>query len=228
MTGADIGSKDLVALNVTAGVDITMKDIITVAVARGELKIKEEIRRIQSLLSDLKKKEASLEKDMEKLGEDFLSEVTAPLLKKAEVFTKEFPRVVAKVNTQFNWKAKDQSQNKPEFHIEYSIGLYQRDAQGRNSGYNVVLMDSSLDKLQPKPTMIALAQEITQIRQQIGELTKEGVEWKYKLSDIPSLERQMSAKIVETQLSSTEKGKAILESMLGTFFDDTIKMIGSK
>lgn len=71
----------------------------------------------------------------------------------------------------------------------------------------------NLAKYDEGKAILAAAEELKESLLRKAELTEQLLEWKKKLAQIPALERQYRAKLVEQALGSSYEGRAILEAM---------------
>lgn len=74
-------------------------------------------------------------------------------------------------------------------------------------------------------TQIALMNEADRCEKDIASVNSEIVGLKRKLSDMPAMERQIRARVVEAELNKSDNGKGLLESLTGQI-DEMINLIG--
>ena len=61
--------------------------------------------------------------------------------------------------------------------------------------------------------MVKAKQDIKEAETQLSTLRDVAIEWRKKLADIPTLERQARARLAEATLRSSEEGQALLDSI---------------
>jgi hypothetical protein len=99
------------------------------------------------------------------------------------------------------------SYNEGEILIRFAVGAQVRDI--------VRAAPSSIQNIQAK---------LVQAREEYGISGDQIIELRKKISQLPSLERQYKARLVESQLAKTEAGQALLDSL--TFdLEDQLRLL---
>jgi len=191
------------------------KDLVTLAVAKGEEIIRKKIKEGRKELKALEKKQKELEKGFNKGFNEFktpLIKVCDDLNATMKKYDGAFKFVLAK-----KLEARPDSNGNMTKEINHIIKI-------KNRWSHEILIDQTY----PMPAKLkTLDKKIKQIDEEIQSLRSEILGEKHKLSDIPSLERQMHARIIEVQLDKTSEGKELLRQLTKeTDINRTIKLLG--
>jgi hypothetical protein len=206
----DTGNALVTVENVTSDIHIDKNDLLAVAVSKAELHMQQqlanatrEIRRLERALKDgttgLKEKIAQLAAKLAKPGVKALEAAREACGSKARVET--------------NW---DMQQEKGTF--EVTISIKSNDHYGSaNFGTLKGAFDDAAQKL---------VAQLESDSQKLTDTRETAVDWRKKLAQIPTLERQYRARLAEATLSKTEKGQALLEALGGQFEQDVLALPG--
>jgi len=207
-------------LTVFTNVNFDKNDVILVAVAKAEKQLRKNVKE---------------EMEKQKAAEERVKEIDELLDKEADTYPHAVKLIVKKVTELAKMYDVDAKEVKPVIDIEHEINYGYGDSEPneegnrytvsykhRRSGYVSirVIKDTPLTAIQKNLCkQKRTAKEEAQIHQSTA------LEWKRKLSDIDTFERQIKAYVIEQSLGTTEEGKKLLESM-DKNFENTIKMIG--
>jgi hypothetical protein len=193
------------AVTVKSGVDIGIQDIMAVAIARGTAKINKRLKDlgeyIKSKTAELNGAESrlvDLEHDAVRTAFQAIYAAATPLLstvKRIELEA-EVSRVISK-------------DGKEIVNICGSLLL-------RSKASNAMLTIENCT-LTPSKEIMDEFELTLAIKDKIKALQEETYEWRRRKSNVPELERQVRARIVENQLAKMENGQEILDSMLANF-----------
>jgi len=188
------------------------QDIVTVALAKIEANIIGTVREAKAEVTAMKNKVNKLNAELPKIG---AKNVPVTLVKKQIVLDKTLKAL--KVKKKFIAE------------ITYDLGA-------EVNTYSLVVNSVTTDGRKVS-TMVFVTERtpFTKVQKDIRKtitqcLTKEtqainrGVEWKAKLSDMHRAERQMRAVVVESELSKTKDGRAMVDLLTAKYMD-TIKLI---
>ncbi len=209
-----VKANDIANSSIVTDIRIDKNDLLTVVLSRAEQKM-------QVAVQDAMNKVKALEKDQGKADaalKEAVSAVSGTHYKDAiEKFKAALALVdaTATVTTTSQLKTDNQNNYTDKVAVEMRVTS--------TGGYN-----SSLCFSTTVPTTDAIkAQiaEITGIKASLQTAREEVVTWRKKLANLPALERQYKAKLVEAQLSKTEDGKDLLASLDLANFEDSIKAL---
>lgn len=179
---------------ITASLDIDKDDILTVVLARAEAKMQKQIatadKNVKNLQKELNKAQADLDANLNKAAE-------AHFRRAASKFVEAFDAANVKATT----TAKYTGLNKDEtFNVVLSVA-------SRVVSFNC----AETIPLEDRPRRMLAA--IATMNEEIAAARQELIDWRRRASQLPALERQYRAKLVESKLSETEDGQKILASL---------------
>ena len=187
-------------------------DLITIAVAKGE-------RILRQNLIDKRKETNDIRKAIND-NKDMQGKVLKNLLGSYEPQAAALNKIIEKLNPEavvltsisiakvYDYKKREEFP-KNRFTISFK-------------NYTIARKDTNLTKEQKD--LRAKAKTLTTA---LSKSQNEALDIKRKLSDITSLERQMRARMMETQLNSTKEGKVLLNKILKeSGIDSSIKLLG--
>jgi hypothetical protein len=208
-------------LDISSNFQIDKQDIVTVAIARGEKKIRENIKKSQIAISDIDKQINEKVKLITAHGEEAIDAALDETMMDVGVAMTALEKYGIKVDSKD--KAIDTDAILNHFKNKRERGKPNRGSVAFVRDRQQFLI--KLVELEPTKEQLQLAAEHEKLMIQKQEITHEAVNWKKKLSDMPAFERQMRAVVVQDEMNKTENGKAILAA-LDKNFEDAILMIG--
>ncbi len=206
-------------------IEIDKNDIANIAIAEAELKIR---RTIKGIKEQLGKVENELNEKRKLLNEESTRLVTETATAKAEKIEPD----LYDLNKKRKWK----------FSLETSINAISdpnailRDDTPTNTYAVELVFENKTDHLSGHfaiergevklfPAQITLAKEIMALIARQEALIEDSLNWRHKMADIPSMERQIRAAIAKRQISQTKDGQALIDQLLKSL-DSDIKMLG--
>jgi len=187
-------------------------DLVTVAVAKGE----------RILKNQLTAKKAEIEET-----KNLITKNKSGQTKMLKNMLHPFKAAVAELNKTLKKITKDDSFSiSSDFNNEYDYKLEKHVLKNRFS------VSFSRKTIAAKFLPLTKAQkdaikEEEDLGKALKELQKSALEIKRKISDIPMLERQMRAKVMEAQLKMTDEGSALLDQLLEkSGLDSSLKLLG--
>jgi len=185
-------------------------DLVTVAVAKGETMMRERILKIKESISKL---EAVHEKLIAKHEKTF-DNISSPIHKVYPEILKALKKVnkKAELNISTCLRSNSKKQNMNVTTLSF-IG---------SSTARLATVETPETKEQKD-----LSKKIDAAYHGLSDLKTEALDIKRKLSDIPALERQMRAKVVENQIGKTAGGREFLDTLInGSDISSTLKLLG--
>jgi len=199
-------------LEVTTTVELNKQDVVTVAMAKIESHIRKRVREAKKKISELDKligeKQLFIETESERI-------IPAPMLakrKKMERGVRDagFKDIVYRINF-------EQFENSKTNRYTASI---MKGTEDRIS--HVIVLETEVKDFNKSQSNAI--DDIAKMRKQKSDLADEAVKWKSKLSDMAAVERQMRAKVVESELEKTKDGKALI-AILTKDYEETINLL---
>lgn len=193
------------AVQVSADVEIDMKEIVSVGVAKMERKFGIRIKELQNKSTELAAEETKVE--------DAISEICKELTPQSiKVLQGQFTLIVdCGLSTKL-----DRSINLSNNTNHYVFLLNKDGFHGANNQS----MTLSIQTIPFSDEQMELSDTISGLNDQRHSVSTEIVSLRQKMDDVPKLERQMRARVVESQLTKTEDGKQILDTLMSQFEDD--------
>lgn len=202
-------------LAVMTELNIGMDQMVSVGVAKLERQLKTKIKEIRATIDVLKKKIEKLNGSMPKMAEAALPDVVKKARKKFETAIKSLEIKDVTFDTLINVDT-DKQKNLYELTMTKNEGNY----YGGKSTIKLVKHSCAFTPDQKK-----CLDELSSMGTSLQTNNRMIVTLQQKLADAPAMERQMKARIVEQQLSTSEAGKQILDNMLANF-DIDLEMLG--
>lgn len=192
-------------------------DLVTVAVAKGETMMRE---KIISLKEQIVKLEGIRDKTSIKHNKT-IENITSPLHKAKPELLKALKKVNKKATLEI-FTSPSSYDNTPINVVRLIFGGINGVDSGGRGRTDLANMD--VPETQEQKT---LRMKIEKITDDLQDLKNEALSMKRKLSDIPALERQMRAKVVENQIGKTAGGKEFLDTLInGTDISKTLNLLG--
>lgn len=204
------------ALNSSIVTDIRLdkNDLLTVVLSRAEQKmqmaVQEAMAKVKGLEKDQSKADAALKEAVAAVAPAHYKDA----IEKFKVALASVDSTVS-LTTTGQLKTDNQNNHTDKVAIELRINS--------SGGYNNNLCFSTTVAT-PEAVKSKVA-ELAAVQANLQTAREEVVTWRKKLANLPSLERQYKAKLVETQLSKTEDGKDLLASLDLANFEDSIKAL---
>ena len=222
-TGDTAGTKQLAvfdqenAIEVSSKIDINMDQLVMVGTAHIERTLKGKIKDLMSVIRTLRSELKIAEKKLPVETENALPKDVLASKQKLESLFKllkiEHVNLVVSISID----------------VENEVNQYQLDLQAKKkSSYGRDLIDEMLlikSSCNLTESQKLVMEQINGIKEKLDEKNEVVVELRRKLADVDSMERQMRARVVESQLSKTEQGKDLLESIMAKF-DEDIELMG--
>lgn len=192
------------ATNVTiaTNVEIDMPKIVSVGVAKMEKRIAKKIAELQSDHKAVVSQITDKNKEMD----DLCKATTPDSFSAFEAGVKLFPDKKFYLDVQTQLRVQQKLNN-------HCLTL--NNSSHGNQG--LVLKNAAIPYTDDQETLHEKIQDLTS---DASELLQKIVELKQKLSDVPKLERQMQARVVEKQLEQTSEGQQVLDSIMEQFDED--------
>jgi len=199
-------------VEVTTTVELNKQDVVTVAMAKIESHVRKRVREAKQKISELDKligeKQLLVETESERI-------IPAPMLARRRKMEKGvrdagFKDIVYRINS-------EQFENTKTNRYTASINK----ETDRGISHAIVLEIEIKDFNKSQSNAI---DDIAKMRKQKSDLADEAVRWKSKLSDMAAVERQMRAKVVESELEKTKDGKALI-AILTKDYEETINLL---
>ena len=194
---------------IVAEMQIDKKDIVDVALAKIESQIRSEIKAGKAEIKRLERECASNERAQDRA----LGKIKSDVIEIGRVhFNSAFKAIGEKsmVSVEQQVYSYDNETDLPDI-IMVRLSVCQR----------IVLEE----KVNASPEQISLVKAKQALLKELAEAKAKTVEWRSKLSDMPIIERQMKARVVESQLSKTAEGQDLLQAMVAGDVSETIKQI---
>lgn len=193
-------------LAIITEVQFNKQDIVTVALARAESHIRKQIKNARLNADKLAE---TIETERNNFTTYGAKSIPQHMNDKLKVMKKA--AIVAKLGKDVDFQIKHTIVNDKN---HYHLSIFSDD-----SSWDIVLSSTNLSKFQQNCQVIIKKLLKTRIN-----TLEDGVRCKAQLGDMDAYERQMRAKVVESELKKTVDGKAILDILLKDF-EDTIKQI---
>lgn len=188
------------------GMKFDKKDVVIVALAKIEAELRKRVRESKADVVDIDTKVAELENEFREVGE---SNTPKLVLDKKGLFDKAITG--AKVGSSL------------ETRISHSVGvnessnnvytLFMEQIDGRDG---VTIFESNI-KLYARQT--AILKELDLLNNRRAQRVEDGINAKKQLQDLPAAERQMTAVVIEHEMSQTKKGKAIIDALAKNYLN---------
>jgi len=207
-------AKDIIpasaAKSVSSHITIDKNDVLAITISKAELHMQKEL---VAATKEIKRLEKSI-KDSDTVLKEHVAELAVKLAKpgvaKLEA-AKEACGSKAKINT--DW---DMQQDKGTFRV--SITIKTSDCYGSTT-FGTLKGDFDA-------TATELVEQLAADSQRLIDARETAVNWRRKLAQIPTLERQYRARLAEAALSKTQEGQELLEALSTNFEQDVLALPG--
>ena len=201
-------------LQFTAQMNLDKSDIVKVAVAHGERMLKKQFADLTRQADEFEKKRKELDNELDAIAKKVftskaLERKIADLRKALDVLATE--EIAIETNVIFNRPAKENF---------FKIFLHAKTPHDGNLCFDIHKTVKPATKRQ-----LAILEEINTLTEKHKANIQMAAEVRKKLADIPSLERQAHAALVESELAQTKDGKALIDAVTRNL-EDTIKLLG--
>ena len=204
---------EVIPINVQA--DFDKNDLVTVAVARGEALMRKELKTKMALIDETRENHEKLYKEYNasfKSMKNPFEKYVKPLNEILKTIDKHLKVTIDALP--YSRTRSEISERKPKEAAIFSITL--------TGGQTLKTKVTNLNKTQND-----MLKKIAEHVDTISDLEDEAIELKRRLSDIPTLERQMRAKVVEHHLEQSIDGKKLLDRLTSEItLDPAIKLLG--
>ena len=213
-------------LEICTQIDFNKDDVAIIAIAEAEKKIRQTIAKLSIELENKKEQLNKLNDDVVNEGENFIRNKFLKKLQTINTNLKKtgIPKLEAVVDyipqipslTQLDNKVRIKNANK----YIVKLVIFSKDNETRISNMEIESGCVALTKTQKN-----ILTKTKAVDDNIKALKPQILDYRRKLSDIPTLERQIKAKLAAGHLSKTKEGRQVIESLVKNF-DETIKLLG--
>jgi hypothetical protein len=194
-------------LEVTTTVELNKQDVVTVAMAKIEMHIRKNVRESKKKIGELEQLISEAENEIKALSK---AGIPKAMKTKQEKLDKGIKAAGIK---------------------DINVNITVQDLSSRHSTNYLLVLDGSSNHITVETAFIdytkaqmKLVDSIKEMKKQKDAIAEDAVRWKSKLSDMTALERQMRAKVVESELSKTKDGKALI-AVLTKDYEETVNLL---
>jgi len=213
-------------LEICTQIDFNKDDVAIIAIAEAEKKIRQTIAKLSIELENKKEQLNKLNDDVVNEGENFIRNKFLKKLQTINTNLKKtgIPKLEAVVDyipqipslTQLDNKVRIKNANK----YIVKLVIFSKDNETRI--YNMEIESGCVALTKTQKNILTKTKAVDD---NIKALKPQILDYRRKLSDIPTLERQIKAKLAAGHLSKTKEGRQVIESLVKNF-DETIKLLG--
>jgi len=201
-------------LEIVTKVDFDKQDIVTVAMAKIERLIRKNVRESKKRRDELAGLINKAEKQIELFGKNNPPKNMVQKMSKIYKAFK-FAGILKTIGVEIEFNLSGPERN------DYTLQIAKKDDTGKLTSQSVVIVHKSIVYTKSQTSLVA---KIKKMQEEQTNITRAGVNWKAKLSDMSAVERQMRAKVVESQLNKTPEGKALI-NVLTKDYEQTVKAL---
>jgi hypothetical protein len=215
------------ALEIYTEIDFDKDDVATIAVAEAEARIR---KTIQNLMVQTKQLESDIQKMQDKfydIGDALIkTKFTSKIqtIKDGLIKTK-VPHLDVRIHSNIKtvqWLDLKQNSELSKKINAYSITIVKKSKDNQRVLDTITVEDSAIAINKEQRD---LTKSIHDADNRLRTSKSETIDWRRKLSDIPTLERQVKAKLAKDHLSKSKEGKALINGLINDF-DNTVKLLG--
>jgi hypothetical protein len=215
------------ALEIYTEIDFDKDDVATIAVAEAEARIR---KTIQNLMAQTKQLESDIQKMQDKfydIGDALIkTKFTSKIqtIKDGLIKTK-VPHLDVRIHSNIKtvqWLDLKQNSELSKKINAYSITIVKKSKDNQRVLDTITVEDSAIAINKEQRD---LTKSIHDADNRLRTSKSETIDWRRKLSDIPTLERQVKAKLAKDHLSKSKEGKALINGLINDF-DNTVKLLG--
>jgi len=192
----------------TANISIDKNDLLAIAVSRSELHIQEQLGTATREVKRLEKAIADGNKELASKVSGIAAKIAKPVVTKLETLRDQ---TESKVKIVTKHDSKDDTGT-----INIAISVATSDQWG---GVTFCTLSGEYDD-----TAKALVTKIKSDGESLVTAKSTAVEWRRRLAQLPTLERQYRARLAEATLSKTKQGRGLLEALGGDFEKDVLAL----
>lgn len=209
-------------LTTMAELNFDKNDVASIAIAEAEVRMRQNIKNLTAQIADCDHAIQKTKEEIEKQGEILIEQKIAATVKRIKSGLKatKVKNFCVEVETQVDVYSSNNSNKYDPNNYKISAVLYKDKEKvvGRLTLESDCLPSNQLQKTAQKNLAVFESQK--------SNLTKEALEWRKKLGDMPTLERQIKAALARRQIESTKEGKALIQGLVKNF-DNTVKLLGN-
>ena len=207
---------------IEAVIKINQKDLVTVAVAEGENQMREKLRELRGIVNKLKAQIKETNKRVKKLGETHLRKKLKAKYDALRDAVYAFNKLLGD-GMQMDIIVNDNPRSDLTNYNTAKIFLRKdRENAGTYRDRSMVFWEEDFEFTAEQKKLV---EKLEKLENDKKDTLNEAMRWRKRLSDIPSLERQIRARVVKDQMQKTKEGRALIDAMM-TNFTDTVKMLG--
>lgn len=200
-------------MEIITNVELNKQDVVTVAMAKIEMHIRKKVREAKSRIKELDEERA---KALNEIYVICKSSIPKPMEIKRQKIENAFNQAGLK-DCSVRVDAECDSARQTN---KYTLSVIKE--KNNNFSRQLMYIDTlDADYTKTQKDLIEKRKKMMETKEVIAD---DAVKWKAKLSDMAAVERQMRAKVVESELSKTKDGKALV-AILTKNYEETIDLL---
>ena len=198
-------------------------DVAAIAIAEAEKTMRQNIKTLHAQISDCEKAIENANEEIQKQGEIVIETKLAAKIKRINAGLKatKVPNFTTDVEITIN------SGGYKQRTLKYMNGYVLRVVILNKDDKAIIDIDMAIERnnFPPSQLQIAAMKRLDKLKEQKTDLVNQSMDWRKKLGDMPTLERQIKAMLARDQVERTKDGKALVAKLLKNF-DGTLKLLG--